>query len=192
MALVTRVKVMPPSVETDTPEPVGWRCGLVVDVSDDYLVGVIRVAPGECRRLVNVGKRLGAGDQVNVRPAIHQRKEQLSDKSRQGTEGNSLSPASLRLAAGYHDGAGPEIHLLIDAQLENFGTIKSVRDQRVFGVGDDLILLLRLCDARVSAENAPRPASHRKTPAITTNTPIKRRRLKKADTEIVLATRCRS
>jgi len=37
--------------------------------------------------------------------------------------------------------------LLVDAQLVNFRTIKSVRDKRVFGVGDDLILLLRLCDA---------------------------------------------
>jgi hypothetical protein len=55
---------------------------------------------------------------------------------------------SLRLVAGNHDGAGPETHLPVDAQFMNFRTIKSVRDQRVFGVGDDSILLLRLSDTR--------------------------------------------
>ena len=41
-----------------------------VEVSHDDLIGVIRVAPGEGRRLVNIGKRLSAGDQVNVRAAV--------------------------------------------------------------------------------------------------------------------------
>ena len=44
-----------------------------VVVGHHDLVGVIRVAPGERRRLVNVGVGLGAGDQVHVRPAIRQR-----------------------------------------------------------------------------------------------------------------------
>jgi hypothetical protein len=38
--------------------------------------------------------------------------------------------------------------LLVDAQLLNLGTVKAVWDERVFGIGDDLMLLLRLCDAR--------------------------------------------
>ena len=36
----------------------------------------------------------------------------------------------------------------------------------------------------VSPENVPRPISARKTPARTTNRPIKTRRLKKADCEV--------
>ena len=102
--------------------------------------------------MVNVGKRLSAGDQVNVRAAVRQWREQFFDELLQGTwrrsRRNSRSPTSLRLAAGNHDRAGPEAHLLVDAQFVNFGTIKSLWDQRVFGVGDDLILLLRLRDAR--------------------------------------------
>ena len=47
------------------------------------------------------------------------------------------------MAAGNHDGAGPEVQLLVYAELMNFGTIKFVRDQGVFGVGDDVIALLR-------------------------------------------------
>ena len=65
-------------------------------------------------------------------------------------------PASLRLTAGNHDGAGPEVYLLVDAQLVNFRTIKTVRDPGVFGVGDDLILLLRLCDTRSERRECPK------------------------------------
>ena len=58
--------------------------------------------------------------------------------------------------------------LLVDAQLVNFGTVKSGRDQRVFGVGDDLILLLRLCHAlRERGERAKtQPAPERRRPGL--------------------------
>ena len=49
-----------------------------------------------------------------------------------------------------------------------------------------LIILCFCCafaELEVIAENVPRPASARKTPARTTNRPIKTRRLKKADRE---------
>ena len=49
-----------------------------------------------------------------------------------------------------------------------------------------LIILCFCCacaEPAVIAENAPRPASARKTPARTINRPIKTRRLKKADRE---------
>ena len=50
------------------------------------------------------------------------------------------------------------------------------------------MIILCLCCAcallAVSAENVPRPARARKTPARTTNRPIKTRRLKKADFEV--------
>ena len=66
------MNVRPPSVETDAPERRGCVAPCVV-VGDNDLVGVIGVAPGECRRLVNVGISLGAGDQVHVRAAVCQR-----------------------------------------------------------------------------------------------------------------------
>ena len=50
-----------------------------------------------------------------------------------------------------------------------------------------MLIILYLCCAcallAVSAENVPKPASARKTPARTINRPIKIRRLKKADCE---------
>src|SRR4029077_778002 len=126
-----------------------------VVVADNDLAGVIWVTRTECLRLGNVGRGLSAGDQVHVRCAIRQGRQQFFDSPGQRQfldelgegAGNGSSP-SLRLAAGDHDGSGPEVLLLIDAQLLNFRTVKSVRDQRVFGVGDDLIVLLRLCHAR--------------------------------------------
>ncbi len=67
--------MLPPSVETDAPETLmglAFAASLVV-VGHDDLVGIIWVTPGECRRLVNVGRSLGAGDQVHIRAAIRQR-----------------------------------------------------------------------------------------------------------------------
>ena len=50
-----------------------------------------------------------------------------------------------------------------------------------------LIILCFCCacaELAVTAENVPRPASARKTPAKTINRPIKTRRLKKADCDV--------
>jgi hypothetical protein len=38
--------------------------------------------------------------------------------------------------------------LLVDAQLVNARTVKSGRDKGVGGLGDNMRLLLRLCDAK--------------------------------------------
>src|SRR6266496_319649 len=54
------------------PGTVGVGASRVV-VSDDDLVGVIRVSRRECRRLGNIWETLSAGDQVHVRAAIYQR-----------------------------------------------------------------------------------------------------------------------
>ena len=43
--------------------------------------------------------------------------------------------------------SGPEVLLLVDAQLVNFGTVKP-DGKRVVGRGDNVILLLRLCGVR--------------------------------------------
>jgi len=53
----------------------------------------------------------------------------------------------MYLAAGDHDSAGPEVFLLVDAQLVNFGTVKSNRDERIIGAGDNLTSRHPLDDA---------------------------------------------
>ena len=44
-----------------------------------------------------------------------------------------------RLAASDHDGSRPEVFLFIDALLVNRGAIKSNRNERVRGAGDNLV-----------------------------------------------------
>ena len=59
--------------------------------------------------------------------------------------------ATICLAAVNHDRAGSEVFHPINAELANVGTIKSRRDKRadVLGLGDNLILRLCLCGARM-------------------------------------------
>src|SRR5438034_5608659 len=54
---------------------------------------------------------------------------------------------SLRQAAENHNGSGPKILLLVNAQLVNFGTVKPGRNERIDGVSSS-VTLLRLCNAR--------------------------------------------
>ena len=68
-AVVTRVKVVPPSLETDTPEIVAGGGASRIVVGDDHLEGVIWISRSVCLRLDNVRRGLGAGDQVDVRGA---------------------------------------------------------------------------------------------------------------------------
>ena len=78
--MVRRVKVAPPSVETEAAgdiDGIDVAASRVV-VGNDDLVGVIRVSPSECLRLGNVGRGLGAGDQIDIRGAI-QGHEQFFD-----------------------------------------------------------------------------------------------------------------
>ena len=93
---------------------------------------------------------------------------------------------ALCLAAENHDGTGSKVFHPIDAQLADLGTIKSRRNKRadILRTGGNLIFLLRLLGLAIAvAENTPKPANARKTPAKNNNTPIKTRRLKKADRE---------
>src|SRR5438128_1365799 len=145
--------------ESGTPV-CGCRCAGDVDgadvtasrvvVGDDDLIRIIRVNRTECLRLGNVGISLGASDQVNVRGAIHERRQQFLDKLGEGS--SRRSGTSFCLAAENHDRSGPEVLLLIDAQIVNAGTIESGRDQGIDGVGCSVILL-RLRGAR-SGERA--------------------------------------
>src|SRR5216684_1996892 len=137
-----------------------------VVVGDDDLVGVIWVSRSECLRLGNVGRSLRAGDQVDVRGAIRQGRQQFLDKLVDGTEsGSRRSRTALCLAAGNHDGSGPEVLLLVDAQLVNFGTVKAGRDEWVGGLGDNVLLLLRLCGESAKAHQRQKDASQDHKPA---------------------------
>jgi hypothetical protein len=48
-------------------------------------------------------------------------------------------------AAGDHDGSGPEVLLLVDAELLNFGTVEPDWHQRVVGCGNNVIPYLHQC-----------------------------------------------
>ena len=98
-----------------------WLDASRIVVGDDHLEGVIWVSRSVCLRLGNVGKALGAGDQVHVRVAKHQGRQHFLDKlgERTGIR-QTCSVASLCLAAENHDGASPEVFLLVDAQLAEF------------------------------------------------------------------------
>ena len=70
----------------------GERCAGVVGgggsgivVGDDDLVGVIRVGQSVCLRLGRVRNVLGAGDQIDIRAAIHQGGCHLIEKLREST-----------------------------------------------------------------------------------------------------------
>ena len=65
-----------------------------------------------------------------------------------GTESGSRRSRNARhLAAGNHNGSGPEVFLLVDALLVNRGTVKSNGDEWVRGAGDNLTFRHRLYDA---------------------------------------------
>ena len=118
-------------------------------VGHHNLQGVLRINRSECLRLRDIGKGLRMVDQVDVGPAVRQGCQQSLEKPADGTKSGSRRRRNTgHLAAGHHDGASTEVFLLVDAQLMNFGTVKSNRNERVCGAGDNLILLLRLCDAR--------------------------------------------
>ena len=85
------------------------------------------------------------------------------------------------LAAGNHDESGPKTLHLVDALLVNRRTVKSRR--KAWDVDNFVVSAALLRSWQLFAENVPRPASARKTPARTINRPIKTRRLKKADCE---------
>ena len=71
-AVVTRVKVVPPSVETRyAGEVAGVGASRIVEATHN-LVGIIGVGGSECLRLRNVGRGFGPGDQVDVRGTIRQ------------------------------------------------------------------------------------------------------------------------
>ena len=144
MALVTRVKVVPPSVEHDTPEIlVDCRASGVV-VGDDDLVGVIRVSRSVCLRLGNVRRGFGAGDQVNVRGAKCQRRVSAClEKLREGRKGEAAPPVASPQAIMIE--SGPQVLLLVDAHFINGGTVKTRRK----AVGRQL-----LCDGCAFAELA--------------------------------------
>src|SRR6266853_613682 len=61
----------------------GGGSGIVV--GDDDLVGVIRVGVTVCFRLRNVGKGLGAGDQIDVRTTVRQGGCHCMEKPREST-----------------------------------------------------------------------------------------------------------
>ena len=87
-------------------------------------------------------------DQVDVGPAVRQGCQQSLEKPADGTKSGSRRRRNTgHLAAGHHDGASTEVFLLVDAQLMNFGTVKSNRNQRVFGKGDNLTFWHRFYDA---------------------------------------------
>src|SRR2546423_7959813 len=56
--------------------------GSRIVVGNNDLVRIIRVSPGESLRLSKVGRSLGAGDQVNVRTAVREWREEPLPKPR--------------------------------------------------------------------------------------------------------------
>ena len=98
-----------------------------------------------------------AGNQVHIRGAIRQRCHQVLHKlgQRNGSPQDKLT--SLCLAAENHDGSGPEVLHLVDAQLANLGTVKSRRDKRV-NYWDLVVTLYFGCACELRAcEEAPAP-----------------------------------
>ena len=130
----------------------------------------------------NVGKGLRTRDQVHVRTAIHHGRCQLLNKLGKCHLKTELRQARRPVtAAENHDGSSPKAFLLVNAELVNFGTVKSRRNERVAAIVKRAILLLRFCEAREDAANAPEPSSASEAPAKTINRRLKTRRLKKAD-----------
>ena len=96
--------------------------------------------------------------------------------------GAALGVPPRALAAVKHEESPFKALHPVDALLVNGGTVKSRR--KTWDVDNFSVLLLALAaELAVTAENVPRPASARKTPASTMKSPIKTRRLKKADCE---------
>src|SRR4029077_10611779 len=95
----------------------------------------------------NAWRGLGAGDQVYVGRAVSQGCQQVFDQATDRTESGSRSRSARHFAAGNHDGARPEVFLLVDALLVNRGTVKSNGYERVSGMGNNLTLRHRLYDA---------------------------------------------
>ena len=119
-------------------------------------MGVIRVNHSVCLRLGNVGRSLGAGDQVDVRGAIqgHQQFfDSLADALKESAA-RGRAPTAFYRAAGDHDCSGPEVLLLVDAELLDFGTVKPDWHERVVGCGNNVILNLYWCGGRGQRANA--------------------------------------
>jgi hypothetical protein len=86
--------MLPQSAETDAPEMLigaGVAASRVI-VGNDNLVRVTWVTRSECFRLRNIRKRLGAGNQIYVRGAIRQRRQQSLDKLTECTERGEAEP----------------------------------------------------------------------------------------------------
>ena len=88
-------------------------------------------------------------DQVDVPGAIQGHEyffDALGDALKKGAHrGRTRSPVCC---ARHHDGSGPEVLLLVDAQLLNFGTVKPDWHQRVVGRGNNVIPYLYRCAVR--------------------------------------------
>ncbi len=97
-------------------------------VGYENLIGIIWIDRTECLRLGDVGRRLGASDQINVPGAIGQRHQQLFDEVADGTQsGSGRCGVTGYLAAGHHDGPGPKVFLFVDAHVVDFRTVESDR-----------------------------------------------------------------
>ena len=68
------------------------------------------------------------------------------------------SRSSLRLAAVNHDGAGTHVFLLINAQLADLRTIKHCRHERISGLTNNCMVLLRLRGERAKAQQRQKGA----------------------------------
>jgi hypothetical protein len=84
-----------------------------VVVGDHYFEWVVWISRGHCLRLGNIGKALGARDQVDVGATIGQRRQQLLGNWVRCAE--SGSGAARCLAAINHDRSGPQVFLPVDA-----------------------------------------------------------------------------
>jgi hypothetical protein len=132
-------------------------------VGHENLVGIIRISHGKGLRLRNVGRGLSAGDQVDIRTAVRQGNQQFFNEVADRTQsGSRIARNARHLAASNHDRSGAEIFLLVNAQLVNFGTVKSNRNQWVRGTGDNFAFLHRLYDALSSSGKGARAQQRQK------------------------------
>src|SRR5438445_970653 len=82
--------------------------------------------------------------------------------------------------------ASPQAIMIAPARMFSCLSMPSARiweQSNPLGTRGSLDVVIMRCFCCACAEKAPKPTSARKTPARTTNRPIKRRRLKKADCE---------
>ena len=188
------MKVVPPSLETDTEEITSGPALMPREslYATTTWLGSSGLARTECLRLSDVGKTFSAGNQIHVRAAKHQGRSKVLHKLRErtGIGQTCFRVATLCLAAVNHDRAGPEVLHPIDAELANLGAVEHCRNERTDGgLGRNLIFARRWGDDALSVCGAHGwirrgQQRQRQLQRGAINRPTKTRRLKNADCEV--------